>query len=77
MYAPAVRACLPLVIGLTALPAMADSPQPETGVEEMVVQGRKSDYSVITENAQKIIDAPGSLGDPLMAVFSLPGPPRR
>lgn len=73
MYAPAVRACLPLVIGLTALPAMADSPQPETGVEEMVVQGRKSDYSVITENAQKIIDAPGSLGDPLMAVFSLPG----
>lgn len=45
----------------------------DTAVEEMMVQGRKSDYSVITENAQKIIDVPGSLGDPLMAVFSLPG----
>ena len=45
----------------------------DTAIEETVVQGRKSDYSVITENAQKIIDVPGSLGDPLMAVFSLPG----
>lgn len=45
----------------------------ETAVEETLVQGRKSDYSIITENAQKIIDVPGSLGDPLMAVFSLPG----
>jgi outer membrane receptor protein involved in Fe transport len=45
----------------------------ETAVEETLVQGRKSDYSIITENAQKIIDVPGSLGDPLMAVYSLPG----
>ncbi|WP_062063808.1 TonB-dependent receptor plug domain-containing protein [Cellvibrio sp. OA-2007] len=69
-----------LVLSLLAAPVIASdttSPAPppanDAGVEEMVVQGRKSDYSVITENAQKIIDVPGSLGDPLMAVFSLPG----
>ncbi len=41
--------------------------------EVLVISHRESDYSVITEQAQKIIDVPGSLGDPLMAAFSLPG----
>jgi outer membrane receptor protein involved in Fe transport len=46
--------------------------QPE--VDEVVITSRReSDYSVITEQAQKILDVPGALGDPLMAVFSLPG----
>lgn len=58
-----------VLFSLVARPALAE----DTAVEETLVQGRKSDYSVITENAQKIIDVPGSLGDPLMAVFSLPG----
>lgn len=58
-----------LLFSLVALPTFAN----DTAVEETLVQGRPSDYSVITENAQKIIDVPGSLGDPLMAVFSLPG----
>ncbi|MDR7090466.1 TonB-dependent receptor plug domain-containing protein [Cellvibrio fibrivorans] len=65
-----------LICSLVALPVAASDTAParaDTDVEEMIVQGRKSDYSVITENAQKIIDVPGSLGDPLMAVFSLPG----
>lgn len=64
-----------LMFPLLTLPAMAGdtTTRAEPAVEEMMVQGRKSDYSVITENAQKIIDVPGSLGDPLMAVFSLPG----
>ncbi|HEY0892748.1 MAG TPA: TonB-dependent receptor [Cellvibrio sp.] len=65
-----------LLCSLVALPVAASDIAPagaDTDVEEMIVQGRKSDYSVITENAQKIIDVPGSLGDPLMAVFSLPG----
>lgn len=69
-----------LLFSLLAAPAMAsdntnanESLTNTPDVEEMLVQGRKSDYSVITENAQKIIDVPGSLGDPLMAVFSLPG----
>jgi hypothetical protein len=43
-------------------------------IDEVIVSGRReSDYSVITERAQKIIDVPGSLGDPLLAAFSLPG----
>jgi hypothetical protein len=69
-----------LMFSLLATPAMAEDSvstykpvADDSAVEEMMVQGRKSDYSVITENAQKIIDVPGSLGDPLMAVFSLPG----
>lgn len=69
-----------LFFSLLATPAIASDTastnQPsenDASVEETLVRGRKSDYSVITENAQKIIDVPGSLGDPLMAVFSLPG----
>ena len=74
-----------LILPLLVLPASAsDTTSSDTAsgdtisnaeppLEEMMVQGRKSDYSVITENAQKIIDVPGSLGDPLMAAFSLPG----
>ncbi len=64
-----------LILSLLAVPVIASDTTSanDPAVEEMMVQGRKSDYSVITENAQKIIDVPGSLGDPLMAVFSLPG----
>jgi len=60
---------------LLTLPVIASeiTTAADPAVEEMIVQGRKSDYSVITESAQKIIDVPGALGDPLMAVFSLPG----
>lgn len=44
------------------------------GIDEvLVVKRRESDYSVITEEAQKILEVPGSLGDPIMAAFSLPG----
>lgn len=46
--------------------------QPEVD-EVVIISRRESDYSVITEQAQKILDVPGALGDPLMAVFSLPG----
>ncbi|HWV16558.1 MAG TPA: TonB-dependent receptor [Cellvibrio sp.] len=46
----------------------------DSAIEEiLVVKRRESDYSIITEQAQKILEVPGSLGDPLMAVFSLPG----
>lgn len=72
IHLPRFYPVVPLLIG--AYPyvgAMADASAP--AVEEILVQGRPGDYSVITEQAQKIIDVPGSLGDPLMAVFSLPG----
>jgi hypothetical protein len=65
---------LPLFLLVPVSAIASDIPNNiDSVVEEMSVQGRQSDYSVITENAQKIIDVPGSLGDPLMAVFSLPG----
>lgn len=65
---------LPIILGLIVSPLVV-SPviANDQDVEELLVQGRQGDYSVITEQAQKIIDVPGSLSDPLMAVFSLPG----
>lgn len=55
--------------------AAADKkPAAQADFDEVVITSRReSDYSVITEQAQKIIDVPGALGDPLMAAFSLPG----
>jgi outer membrane cobalamin receptor len=70
MKFPSQPSILFILITQTSLTAFAEE---NSDVEEMIIEGRKSDYSVITENAQKIIDVPGSLGDPLMAVFSLPG----
>lgn len=48
-------------------------PSEEPIEEVLVLKRRESDYSVITERAQKIVEVPGVLGDPLMAAFSLPG----
>ncbi|MFT7559120.1 MAG: hypothetical protein ACI93R_001025 [Flavobacteriales bacterium] len=44
-------------------------------VEELTVIGkiREGDYAFITEDTQKLVETAGSLGDPLSAVFSLPG----
>lgn len=76
---------LPLLNAITLICAAqaswADSlnkPATNTGhdadVDEIIIlKRRESDYSVITEQAQKILDVPGALGDPLMAAFSLPG----
>lgn len=75
-----------LSLSLASLPVLAVSGEVDSipqspsadatgkpAIEEMVVLGQKSNYLVITENAQKNIDVPGSFGDTLMAVFSLPG----
>lgn len=67
---PIVRGFLFLHLAATSIASAAGD---DPAVEELIVQGRQSDYSVITEEAQKIVDVPGALGDPLMAVFSLPG----
>lgn len=64
--------CLGLVgVGANAL--AEEAPVPEPIEEVLVLKRRESDYSVITERAQKIVDVPGALGDPLIAAFSLPG----
>lgn len=46
----------------------------EDKVEEVIVMGsRRGNFNIITEDAQKLVDMPGALGDPIAAVFSLPG----
>jgi hypothetical protein len=63
-----------LLIGLSPLSRADTLASADKEIDEVVVSGRReSDYSLITERAQKIIDVPGSLGDPLLAAFSLPG----
>jgi hypothetical protein len=43
-------------------------------VDEVVVLGsRKGSYTEITENTEKLVTMPGSLGDPLGAITALPG----
>ena len=71
--APLTTAPATTISATAAVASTAAAKKTEPALEEVIVQGRQSDYSVITENAQKIIDVPGALGDPLMAVFSLPG----
>jgi len=41
--------------------------------ETYIFGSRSGNFTVITEDAQKLVDMPGALGDPLSAVFSLPG----
>jgi outer membrane receptor protein involved in Fe transport len=63
-----------LVCTAQASVAAENKPAKLADVDEVVVSSRReSDYSVITEHAQKILDVPGALGDPLVAIFSLPG----
>lgn len=43
-------------------------------VEETIVLGfRKASFTEITENAEKLVNIPGTTGDPLGAITSLPG----
>ncbi len=76
---PPVKLLALLIATYGSVPSVwADDKQLEVasrdGIDEVVViKRRESDYSVITEQAQKILEVPGSLGDPIMAAFSLPG----
>ncbi len=72
LYSVAISA----VSGLTYAQESADqSSEADTGkIEEVVVMGsRRGNFNIITEDAQKLVDMPGALGDPIAAVFSLPG----
>lgn len=43
-------------------------------VEEVIVIGsRKANYTEITESTEKLVEMPGSMGDPLGAITALPG----
>lgn len=46
----------------------------ETVTEEVIILGsRKASYTEITESAEKLVEMPGSMGDPLGAITALPG----
>jgi hypothetical protein len=48
--------------------------EPGASLYEVVVTGqREADATTISEAARELVQVPGSLGDPLSAVFSLPG----
>ena len=69
-----VIAFTPLTMAITPSVFAAEQPVTAAPIEETIVLGeRKGDFTIITENAQKLVDVPGALGDPLSAIFSLPG----
>ncbi|SMF08431.1 Outer membrane receptor proteins, mostly Fe transport [Alteromonadaceae bacterium Bs31] len=49
--------------------------QADPQVEETLVIGaqRTGDYTIITEDAEKLVETAGAMGDPLGAIFALPG----
>lgn len=69
------RTAIAIALSAGLLPAAAEEAPTEAEITEevWVISRRGSDFSVITEQAQYLVDMPGALGDPLLAVFSLPG----
>jgi len=55
--------------------ALAQNDYDIASLEETLVTGykRSGDYSVITEDTEQLIDTAGAMGDPLSAIFALPG----
>jgi outer membrane receptor for ferrienterochelin and colicin len=79
MFYKVVTVCMMLGVAMAAS-AQEDAPSPDStgtqppAVDEIfIIRSRGGDYTVITENAQQLVEIPGALGDPLLAVFSLPG----
>lgn len=51
-----------------------ETEQAQGQLEETLVLGeRRGNFTEITQETQKLLDMPGAMGDPLAAVFSLPG----
>lgn len=52
-----------------------EKPRHDDGdVEEIMVTGtRSANFTEITDDARKLVEMPGALGDPIAAIYSLPG----
>lgn len=61
------------VADATVAPPLEDRVYNPLSEEVIVVGLRKANTTVITEDAEKLVNMPGSLGDPLGAISSLPG----
>lgn len=59
-----------MVGAMSAWAADEGSPDIET---VQVIGKREGNYTIITEDAQKLVEMPGALGDPLGAITALPG----
>lgn len=60
--------------GSAQIASGANTIGPPPQIEEMIVLGlRKASYTAITEDAEKLVNMPGSFGDPLGAITALPG----
>ncbi|WP_370981330.1 TonB-dependent receptor plug domain-containing protein [Agaribacterium sp. ZY112] len=64
-----------LLCSLSSFTKAQEDTESNTLEEETIVLGRlrQGDYSFITEDTEKLVETAGALGDPLGAVFSLPG----
>jgi len=66
--------CFPIPSCALAQTASTRPAHTEADIPEVVISDERSkDSTRITPGAQKLIDVPGALGDPVAAVFSLPG----
>lgn len=65
----------PLALAVAALTfsSVLQAQEKEEEVLTIGVAPREGDYTFITEDARKLVETAGSLGDPLGAIFSLPG----
>ena len=52
-----------------------EPPNENAPLEELLVLGskRQGDYTLITQDTEKLVDTAGAMGDPLSAIFALPG----
>lgn len=71
---PIVKSFLIVLLLPAAAQAAPAKNAADNSIEEVLVLGsRKGSYTEITENTEKLVSTPGSLGDPLGAITALPG----
>jgi len=78
IHAALIYSCLSASLALAADEQGAlntNPPEVDPNVEETLVIGstRSGDYTIITEDAEKLVNTAGAFGDPLGAIFALPG----
>ena len=71
----ALLSCNNIAVAQTSSGEQQTEEDDASAEEEVITIGtrRVGDYSFITEDTEKLVETAGSLGDPLAAVFALPG----
>lgn len=71
----AVIFALPAAATLAQQPTNTENADADAEITETVrvIGSRKGTYTVVTEDTQKLLEMPGTLGDPLGAISALPG----